>query len=97
MTNCGTCGAPLSHINAVCDICLPGFYNPPGQYQAFDKRPIGPDEFRTAIEQAIQSERERCARLCRQQADRSRGDHLVPEALMEVEEAILEGWETLEE
>lgn len=23
--NCGTCGAPLRHINEACDNCLPGF------------------------------------------------------------------------
>lgn len=49
------------------------------------------------VAKALYFERERCAFLARQQADRSSGDHLVPEALMEVEEAILEGWETLEE
>lgn len=25
--SCGGCGAPLSHINAVCDTCLPKFYS----------------------------------------------------------------------
>lgn len=25
MVNCGTCGAPLRHINEACDNCLPGF------------------------------------------------------------------------
>jgi hypothetical protein len=32
MIECGTCGAPLSHINAICDQCLPhGIYGDPRQ------------------------------------------------------------------
>lgn len=40
--SCGGCGAPLSHINAVCDDCLPNFYSPPGDYRPYDETPTQP-------------------------------------------------------
>lgn len=35
---CGGCGAPLSHINEPCLICLPGFYGNPAHGDRQPKR-----------------------------------------------------------
>jgi len=45
--NCGGCGRPLSHINEVCDDCLPNFYSPTPHSEL--EPPVSGQEFARGI------------------------------------------------
>lgn len=49
------------------------------------------EESAERVRKAVKAERLRCADLCQQQADLSSGDYLVPQASLQIKEAILEG------